>query len=153
MILQSIRLRETSVVIDALIDAGAILAILNRSDVWQKSCVQTMETLRLPLLTSEAVLTELFHLLGDHKHQMEAGWHFIRSGAITVESVPQDEFVFLQRLMSKYADCPMDYADATLVHLGIRHSISTIFTVDLADFETCRLTGTRRFRIVPGRRA
>jgi hypothetical protein len=37
--------------------------------------------LRLPLLTSEAVLTELFHLVGLARAEMEAAWKFVRSGA------------------------------------------------------------------------
>ena len=37
---------------------------------------------RLPLLTSEAVLTELFHLVGDSREEVEAAWKFVRSGAL-----------------------------------------------------------------------
>ena len=54
--------------------------------------------------------------------------------------------------MSHYWDRPMDFADATLVYLAKREALSTIFTVDLADFETYRIEGRRRFRIVPGTR-
>ena len=55
-----------------LIDTGAILALLDRSDRWHEACVGTFRQLRLPLLTSEAVLTELFHLVGDARAEMEA---------------------------------------------------------------------------------
>lgn len=47
----------------------------------------------------------------------------------------------------------MDFADATLVHLARRESLSTVFTVDHNDFETYRIEGRRRFRIVPERRS
>ena len=57
----------------------------------------------------------------------------------------------LERLMMRYADRPLDFADATLVHLAERESLSTIFTVDHDDFETYRIKGRGRFRIVPGR--
>ena len=43
----------------------------------------------------------------------------------------------------------MNFADATLVHLAKRGSLSTIFTVDHADFETYRIEGRRRFRVLP----
>jgi hypothetical protein len=46
----------------------------------------------------------------------------------------------------------MDFADATLVYLAKRESLSTIFTVDHADFETYRIDGRRRFRVVPANR-
>jgi predicted nucleic acid-binding protein len=45
----------------------------------------------------------------------------------------------------------MDFADARLVHLARREPSSTVFTMDHDDFETCRIDGRRRFRIVPGR--
>jgi uncharacterized protein len=54
--------------------------------------------------------------------------------------------------MSRYWDRPMDFADATLVHLAKREALSTIFTVDYADFETYRIDGRRRFRIRPVKR-
>jgi predicted nucleic acid-binding protein len=57
----------------------------------------------------------------------------------------------LDELMDRYHDRPMDFADATLVHLAQRESMSTIFTVDNDDFETYRIDGRRRFRVLPGR--
>ena len=50
---------------EALIDAGAIPALPDGTDRWHNACVAAFQQLRLPLLTSEAVLTELFHLVGD----------------------------------------------------------------------------------------
>jgi len=37
--------------------------------------------------------------------------------------------------------------------LAKRESFSTILTVDFADFETYRIEGKRRFRILPARRS
>ena len=56
---------------DALIDTGAILALLDRTDRWHKVCVDAFQQLRLPLVTSQAVLAELFHLVDDSRHEME----------------------------------------------------------------------------------
>lgn len=53
--------------------------------------------------------------------------------------------------MDKYHDRPMDLADATLVRLAEREGLSTVFTVDHDDFETYRIGGGRRFRILPAR--
>lgn len=55
-----------------LIDTGAILALLNGKDRWHDQCVAALAALRLPLATTAAVLTELFHLLGEHPHDVEA---------------------------------------------------------------------------------
>jgi predicted nucleic acid-binding protein len=45
----------------------------------------------------------------------------------------------------------MDLADATLVHLARRESVSTVFTIDHDDFETYRISGRKKFTIVPER--
>src|SRR5437870_314073 len=56
---------SNAVAASILADTGAILAILDRDDGWHRRCVEALKRISLPLLTSEAVLTELFHLIGD----------------------------------------------------------------------------------------
>jgi predicted nucleic acid-binding protein len=133
-----------------LIDTGAILALVDRSDRWHRRCVEAFSTLRLPLATSAAVLTELFHLL-ETPQEVDAAWGFLGSGAVTVLPVDDADLPDIQALMRRYSDRPMDFADATLVHLARRTGLVTIFTVDHSDFETYRIEGKRRFRIVPDR--
>jgi len=134
-----------------LIDTGAILAFLDRDDRWHGRCVAALSTLSLPLATSAAVLAELFHLLRNHPQQKAAVWTFVRSAVVTVPAIEDADLPALEALMRKYADRPMDFADATLVRLAERESLSTIFTIDHDDFETYRIDGRRRFRIVPDR--
>jgi predicted nucleic acid-binding protein len=137
---------------NALIDTGAILALLDRTDRWHQPCVEAFKQLRLPLITSEGVLTELFHLVGGNRRETEAAWRFLRSGAVELMAIEDSELPDLHALMSRYWDRPMDFADATLVHLAKRESLATIFTVDYSDFETYRIAG-RRFRVLPMRRS
>ena len=137
---------------NALIDTGAILALLDGTDRWHRICVDVFRQLRLPLLTSEAVLAELFHLVGDRRHEVEAAWRFLRSGAIMLAAIDNSELPQMQALMLRYWDRPMDFADATLVYLAKREALFTIFTVDQEDFQTYRIEGRRRFRIVPASR-
>jgi hypothetical protein len=134
---------------DTLIDTGAILALLDRTDRWHRVCVEAFQQLRLPLLTSEAVLTELFHLVGESRHEMETAWNFLRSGAIRLAPIDDSELPEVHSLMSRYWDRPMDFADATLVYLARREGLNTVFTVDSADFNIYRIQGRKRFRILP----
>jgi hypothetical protein len=134
---------------NALIDTGAILALLDRSDRRHSACTQTFRQLHLPLMTSEAVLTELFHLVGDSRRETEAAWKFLRSGAVLMLPIAHSELPEIHALMSRYWDRPMDFADATLVYLAKRESLATVFTVDRGDFETYRIDGRRRFRVLP----
>jgi predicted nucleic acid-binding protein len=137
---------------NALIDTGAILALLDKNDVWHAPCAEAIRQMRLPLLTSEAVLTELFHMIGESRMEMDAAWKFVRSGALVLGSIDSSELGSVHALMSRYWDRPMDFADATLVYLAKRESLSVILTVDHADFATYRIEGKRQFRVVPHRR-
>lgn len=137
--------------VKALADTGALLAYVDRGDRWHEPCVAALAEFRLPLVTSAAVLTELFHMVADSARETEIAWGFVRSGAITVVPIADADLPELQGLMRKYRDRPMDFADATLVHLAQRESLSTIFTVDHDDFETYRIAGRKRFRILPAR--
>jgi predicted nucleic acid-binding protein len=134
---------------NALVDTSAILAILDRRDIWHVQCRNAFHQLSFPLLTSEAVLTELFHLADRSRIETERVWGFVRSGAIVLGPIENAELPALHALMSLYADQPMDFADATLVHLANRESVTTILTVDQAHFETYRLAGKRRFQVLP----
>ena len=133
-----------------LIDTGAILALIDRNDRWHERTVAAFERMRLPLATSAAVLAELFHLVSGRR-EAEAAWRFLRSGAVTVLPIADANLADLEALMNRYHDRPMDFADATLVHLAERESLSSILTVDHDDFETYRIRGRARFRVAPTR--
>src|SRR5437588_6337274 len=83
---------------DALVDTGAILALLDRTDRWHRGCVDAFQNLRLPLITSEAVLAELFHMVGGGRHEIETAWAFIRSGAIRLACIEDSELPEIQAL-------------------------------------------------------
>jgi predicted nucleic acid-binding protein len=126
----------------ALIDTGAILAILSKRDPWHSSCASALDQLRIPLITSEAVLAELFHLIKGNRIASETAWSFVLSGGIDVAPMRQDELAAIRMLMDRYADRPMDFADATLVYLAQR-----------ADFSIYRIDGKLAFTVLPNARS
>ncbi len=132
-----------------LIDTGAILSILDIGERWHKLCLDAFNKLRLPALTSEAVLTEVFHLVKRSRAEVETVWGLLRSGAVTLASIDHSELQHVHALMSRYRDRPMDFADGTLVYLAERESLPVILTIDQDDFETYRIAGKRRFQILP----
>jgi len=89
---------------EALIDTGAIVALLDRTDRWHRICVDAFPQFRLPLITSEAVLTELFQLSGDSRHEMASAWKFLRSGAVRLGEIEDSELPRIRELMSRYWD-------------------------------------------------
>jgi len=134
---------------DVIVDTGAILALLDENDRWHAFCLHALRQLRLPLLTTEAVLTEVFHLIRRSRTEMEAVWTLFHSGVIVLATIDNSELHRIQALMSRYKDLPMDFADATLVYLGERESITAVFTLDQNDFAVYRIAGKRRFHILP----
>jgi predicted nucleic acid-binding protein len=134
-----------------IIDTGAIVAIVDADEFWHDPCLDALASLQLPLLTTEAVLTELFHLIAARHLSMDSAWRFVLSGALTMRSMTDSDLPALHALMAQYKDRPMDFADATLVHLAARESLSVILTVDHDDFETYRIGGRKRFTILPAR--
>ncbi len=141
--------RRQSVIPAGLIDTGAILALVDRNDEWHQACVKTYDQHRLPWLTTEAVLTETFHLVRDNLRDDRAIWTLLRSGAIRMSVIANEELPQIHALMSEYSDRPMDFADATLVHVAARERLSVILTIDHDDFETYRLPGRKRFTVLP----
>lgn len=78
-------------------------------------------------------------------------WDFIRAGRVTISAITDADLSALEALMHRYADRPMDFADATLVHIAEREGLRTILTVDHSDFETYRIGRRAKFRILPAR--
>ena len=133
-----------------LIDTGPMLAMINRRDNWHRRCADLASRLPLPFLTSEAVLTELFYLARNDRVANQAAWNFVNSGAVTVGAIGDRDLSELESLMKRYADVPMDFADATLVYLAQRERLNTVFTID-SDFLVYRIAGRQRFRVLPDR--
>jgi predicted nucleic acid-binding protein len=132
-----------------LIDTGAILALVDQDDEAHESCVEAYNGSRLPWLTTEAVLTESFHLVRRNLRSDRSIWTLLHSGAIVMSTIANEELPQIHALMSQYSDRPMDFADATLVHLAAREHLSLIFTIDRDDFSTYRLPNRKKFTIVP----
>src|SRR5713226_4642457 len=123
----------------ALVDTGAILALLDRDDEWHRACVEVFRSVSFPLLTTEAVMTEVFHLTIRDFGRIEPAWEFFDSDSVTLASLTDADLPDIHALMSQYRDHPMDFADATLVHVANRESIRLILTIDHDEFETYRL--------------
>jgi uncharacterized protein len=135
----------------ALIDASVLISVVDASEPRHRDCVEALASAQIPLITTEAVLTEFFHFIHARYLDLDSAWRFVRSGAITTRSIGDAELPMLHALMSQYADRPMDFADASLVHLAHQQRLSRILTLDYDDFETYRLPYGKRFTILPPR--
>ena len=135
----------------ALVDTSAFLAFLDARDPWHARCKAAFAEAPLPLVTTVAVLTELFHFAQRRLGDASGAWRMLKAGQINVGPITDTDLPFLDNLMTRYADRPMDFADATLVHVAAREGIRTVLTIDHADFETYRIGRNAKFRILPPR--
>jgi predicted nucleic acid-binding protein len=132
-----------------LVDAGPLVALVDADDQFHKRCVATLKTLREPLVTVWPPVTEAMYLLGDLPKAQEALWEMLTRGVLRLLPLDLADVPRIRELMSKYADRPMDLADAALVRVAEREGIGIIFTVDRKDFSVYRLHGRLRPKIIP----
>ncbi|MSU68436.1 MAG: hypothetical protein CK548_06465 [Opitutia bacterium] len=98
-----------------LLDTGPQVTALNRRDPHHSRCASVLGSFSGSLLTTEAVVTEAMPFLGGLPDGAETFAGFLEDAQVDI----RDCFAPLQlhaaaRLMQKYADTPMDFADANL---------------------------------------
>ena len=134
---------------DILVDAGPMVALMDRSDLDHRACVAALETLRAPLVTVWPAFTEAMYLLGRSWQAQRALWSRLETGALALAPLDEDDAPRMRELMEKYRDLPMDLADAALVRVAERASLTDVFTLDRKHFTLYRPGRRRRFSIVP----
>ena len=136
----------------ALVDTGAVDALVNRADRYHAAATDWFGHFRGALLTTEAVITETAYVLAASRpHQRAALLWFDRArsaGLLQVE--PVKSYSALEDILSRYSRLPCDYADATLIALAEATGVLVIATVDRRDFSVYRPGRRKRFRIVLG---
>jgi predicted nucleic acid-binding protein len=133
-----------------LVDAGPLVALLDRADPAHDACVATLKTLREPLVTVWPAFTEAMYLLRPSWTGQKALWSRLETEALALMPLDETDAPRMRQLMEKYRDLPMDLADAALVRVAERESHAQIFTLDRKHFSVYRPGRRRRFSIVPG---
>lgn len=125
-----------------IVDAGPLVALLERRDKYHDWAKQQFASLDPPLLVCEPVLTEasflVRHLPGGTVTVME----YLTRGLLRVALDLEHEAQSISDLIRKYHSVPMSLADACLVRMSELHSSSAVFTVD-SDFRIYRQHGRR----------
>lgn len=122
-----------------LVDAGPLVALLDRRDRFHAWATSQLSGRKPPLLTCEAVLTEAAHLLRRARGEQTL-LELVRRGLVTTSFLLTDELPRVAKLMARYENVPMSLADACLVRMAERHDDSAIMTLD-SDFRIYRKNG------------
>jgi predicted nucleic acid-binding protein len=134
-----------------LLDAGPLVALLNRSDRQHTWAAEQVAGLRPPLLSCEAVLSEACFLLRRLDGGIDAVFRLLERGLIALGFRLADEAPAVRSLLARYRAVPMSLADACLVRLAELHAESVVLTLD-ADFRVYRKNGRQVIpTLMPGR--
>jgi uncharacterized protein len=133
-----------------LTDAGPLIAIIDADEPDHDRCVQALDEATLPLVTTWPAFTEAMELLAraGGNNAQRALWRLVQTDRLVIADLSASAVERSSRLMDKYADLPMDLADATLVALAEEEEHRTVFTLD-SDFGVFRIRGRLPFRIIP----
>lgn len=132
-----------------LLDTGAFVALLDKSEKNHERCVKFFREFKDNLFTTEPVLTEAIYLLGPLFKAQKACIEFILKGGATLVPQSIESLSRAIALMERYKDLPMDFADSTLVSLAEETGVDEIFTLDKRGFSVYRIHGKKSFKIWP----
>jgi predicted nucleic acid-binding protein len=133
-----------------LLDTGPLVALLDRSEPDHNLVRGFMAHFRgARLVTTGAVITEAFYFLSDVQNGSASLASFLDASAAEVRDVFSPEALAAAvRLMTKYADTPMDFPDATLVWIAEQIGTDNILTLDRHGFSSFRFGKSRRFKLL-----
>ncbi len=130
-------------------DTGFWVALLSPSDQYHSVATGCLTQLNEPLITTYPVLTETCHLLlkrAGHGHVI-AFMNSYAQGAFQLYHLDQPTHAKrIIQAMEKYADLPMDLADASLVVLAEHLGHGRILTTDQRDFHAYRWKSQHPFQ-------
>ena len=130
-----------------LLDTGCIVAMLDRSAEHHEQCVELISAIDSPLITCEAVIAESCYSLRGLRGAAAAVLENVDSGVFLIPYRLTGNAAGVLRLMKKYADLPMDFADACLVDMAGDYRTGRILTLD-SDFRVYRWAKDRPFDLL-----
>ena len=134
-----------------LCDAGPLVALIDADDPYHALCVTASASLQPePMITTWPCLTEAMYFLyrADGITAQNELWSYLSDGVLQVYLPYVHEWHRLEELMNKYADMPLDMADASLISAAERLNDRRLFSMD-QHLRAVRIHGSQFFDVVP----
>lgn len=133
-----------------LVDTGPLIALYNRRDPYHQACVDQVNWLPVgKAFTCWPVIVEAAYLLRNHVADRDRLLAAVAAQEFVLLPLERTDVPNIQAVLNKYSDQGIDFADATLVHLSNRESISAVFTLDRRHFSVMRPTSGSAFCLLP----
>jgi uncharacterized protein len=123
-----------------LVDSGPLLALFNRSDKWHAPCMGWLQAHpQAHLHSTWPVLTEVCALLARRIHQQAAlnCLQWVEKGAVALDRPEASSLSAVLGICQRFADLPLDLADASIAEAAVRLNIRHILSID-SDFDIYR---------------
>lgn len=123
-----------------IVDAGPLVALLNRRDTHHAWVVQQLGDIQPPMQTCEAVLAEATYLTRAVPGARAALIEMLGEGFLNIGMAVADHHSAILAMIRRYTDVPMSLADACLVRLAELYPQSPVLTLH-SDFVIYRKNG------------
>jgi predicted nucleic acid-binding protein len=130
-----------------LIDAGPLIALFDSSEKRHRGIRAFLKEHPYRYVSTIAVFTEVSHMLDFSTAAQRDFYEWVMYKGVIISDINQNDMLRLVALTEKYADVPMDFADATLVITAEKTGIREIISMD-KDFDIYRLPGKEQIRNV-----
>ena len=130
-----------------LIDSGPLIAIFDVDDNHHRAVRDFISEHEYYFVSTLAVFTEVSHMLDFSTNAQQNFYEWVMYKGVIISDINQNDMPRIVELTQKYADLPMDFADATLVITAEKTGIREIISLD-KDFDIYRLPGRERIHNV-----
>ena len=120
-----------------LVDTGPLVAILDASDSFHDWAATNLKAVQPPLITCEAVLSEVCFLLRRKPKALAAILLLLERRILEIRFSLAQEIDPVFGLLTRFKDVPMSLADGCLVRLSELNPECLVFTLD-NDFQIYR---------------
>jgi uncharacterized protein len=133
-----------------LVDSGPLVAALRQRDQHHAWARAHFEAATEPFVTYEAVISESLFLLERARDGKEALCGLLERGIVVMDFSLAGQLAETLRLIRRYHDTPMSFADACLVRMAEQTADAVVLTTD-SDFRTYRKNGRQVIPLImPG---
>jgi len=130
-----------------IIDTGPLVAYLKKDERYHQWSVKNLSEINYPIFTCEAVISEACFLLRNIEGGKKSVLELLNRGLISIKFDLNSESAAIMKLLARYKNVPMSFADACLVRMTELFNNSTVMTLD-NDFGIYRCHGRQSIKLI-----
>ncbi len=136
----------------AILDTSFLLALTNHRDRNHSRVLEVASAFTGTLVLPSSVLPEVCYLIASrlgHLTMRRFLHQVVTRNDLLLSSLTPGDLKRVIEILEQYADCRLDFVDATIVAMAERQKIVQVFTLDRRDFSIVRPRHCAGFEILP----